>query len=113
LDGTFNCLKSLSGWLPQDDPDVRITDAQTDLKSLAEKENGVYARLGRQVYESRGGENCPGAKAELDLLECYRIEIENRLQEAIAEKEARGRTVNAETPAAARFCPSDKTEIND
>ena len=36
-------VKGLSGFMPQDDPDVKIFNAQSELKELAGKEEKVYA----------------------------------------------------------------------
>jgi ribosomal protein L32 len=102
----------LSGFLPQDDPDVKMMNAQTELKELAEKEEKVYARLGRQVYAGEDGANYPEIKAELDLLTCNRKAAESRLQEARNEKEARKRATETEVPAAtARFCSNCGAEL--
>lgn len=61
-------VKGLSGFMLQDDPDVKIFNAQTEMKEFSEREGKIYARLGRQVYETDGGENYPEIRAELDLL---------------------------------------------
>lgn len=55
-------VKGLSGFMLQDDPDVKIFNAQTEMKEFSEREGKIYARLGRQVYETDGGENYPGDK---------------------------------------------------
>ncbi|MFS2806740.1 zinc ribbon domain-containing protein [Parabacteroides distasonis] len=81
-------VKGLSGFMPQDDPDVKIFNAQTEMKELSEKEEKIYARLGRQVYETDGGENYPEIKAELDLLVANKQAAESRLQAACDEKAA-------------------------
>ena len=85
LDGL---VKGISGILPQDDPDVKILNAQTELKELADKEEKTFGRFGRQVYETDGGENYPEIKAELDRLAICRRETEERLQAARDEKTA-------------------------
>ena len=91
--------KGLSGFMPQDDPDVKIFNAQTAMKEVAEKMEKVYTRLGRQVYESGGSEAYPEVKAELDLLTLNRQETERRLQEARDEKTARERATEEEQEA--------------
>lgn len=42
-------VKGLSGFMLQDDPDVKIFNAQTEMKEFSEREGKIYARLGRQV----------------------------------------------------------------
>lgn len=81
-------VKGLSGFMPQDDPDVKIFNAQTEVKEFSEKEEKIYARLGRQVYETDGGENYPEIRAELDLLVANKQAAESRLQAARDEKAA-------------------------
>lgn len=81
-------VKGLSGFMPQDDPDVKIFNAQTEMKEFSEREEKVYARLGRQVYETDGGENYPEIRAELDLLVANKQAAESRLQAARDEKAA-------------------------
>ena len=105
-------VKGLSGFLPQDDPDVKILNAQTELKDLTEKEEKIYARLGRQVYASGNSESYPETKAELDLLTANRKAAESRLQAAKAEKEAREQAAAASTSESTqRFCSNCGTEL--
>lgn len=92
-------VKGVAGLMPQDDPDVKIFNAQSELKDFSKKEEMIYARLGKQVYETDGGESYPEIKAELDLLTANRQAAEGRLKAAREEKAARER---AETEAAAR-----------
>lgn len=104
-------VKGLSGFMPQDDPDVKIFNAQTEIKELAEKIEKVYARLGRHVYESGGSESYSEVKAELDLLNANRQTAERRLQEAKEEKAAReraaaGEQARREAQEAALSCPN-------
>ena len=71
-------VKGLSGFMLQDDPDVKIFNAQTEMKEFSEREGKIYARLGRQVYETDGGENYPEIRAELDLLAANKQAAESR-----------------------------------
>ncbi len=108
LDGI---VKGLTGILPQDDPDVKILNAQTELKELAAKEEKIYARLGRQVYEANEGEGHPEIKAELELLAANRREAEERLQaardeKATLERAAAEERVRRENEEQARSCPN-------
>jgi len=105
-------VKGLSGLLPQDEPDVKILNAQTELKNLAEKEEKIYARLGRQVYASENSENYPETKAALDLLVDNRQAAESRLEAAKAEKEAREQAAAASAQAKTpHFCSNCGTEL--
>ncbi len=104
-------VKGLSGFMPQDDPDVKIFNAQTEMKEFSEREEKVYARLGRQVYETDGGENYPEIRAELDLLAANKQAAESRLQAARDEKAALERAeaeerARREAEEQAHSCPN-------
>lgn len=97
--------------MPQDDPDVKIFNAQTEMKEFSEREEKVYARLGRQVYETDGGENYPEIRAELDLLVANKQAAESRLQAARDEKAALERAeaeerARREAEEQAHSCPN-------
>lgn len=104
-------VKGLSGLMPQDDPDVKILNAHTELKEFAAKEEKVYARLGRQVYETDGGQGYPDIKAELELLlanrraaeECLRVAKEEKAEKERIEAEERARR---EAEEQAHSCPN-------
>lgn len=104
-------VKGLSGFMPQDDPDVKIFNAQTEVKEFSEKEEKIYARLGRQVYETDGGENYPEIRAELNLLVANKQAAESRLQAARDEKAALERAeaeerARREAEEQAHSCPN-------
>ena len=71
----------------------------------------IYARLGRQVYETDGGENYPEIRAELDLLVANKQAAESRLQAARDEKAALERAeaeerARREAEEQAHSCPN-------
>ena len=98
--------KGSSGFVPQNAPDVKIFNAQTEIRELTEKMEKAYARLGRQVYESDGSETFPETKTELELLTVNRQKAERRLQEARDEKTARERAEKKETEETILICPA-------
>ncbi len=79
-------VKGLSGFMPQDDPDVKIFNAQTEIKEINEKIEKVYARLGRELYQKDGGEGFPLIRAELDMLVANQAAAREKLQMAKDEK---------------------------
>lgn len=104
-------IKGVSGFLPQDDPDVKILTAQTELRELSEKEEKIFARLGRAVYDTNGGESHPEIKAELEVLLNNRHEAEQRLQAARDEKALREKAeveerARREAEEEAHSCPN-------
>lgn len=46
-------VKGLSGFMLQDDPDVKIFNAQTEMKEFSEREGKIYARLRDGKYMRR------------------------------------------------------------
>ena len=73
LDGIVRGIASLA---PQDDPDVKIFNAQNELKDITEKEEKIFATLGRKVYAEGGREAYPEAAVQLDALAANKAEIE-------------------------------------
>lgn len=101
-------VKGLSGFMPQDDPDVKIFNAQNELKDRMEKIEAVYARLGRQVFEAGGAELYPELKAELERLNLEKSAAAEQLQMAKNEKAAAERAAAEE---AARLDAEDASCI--
>ena len=99
-------VKGLSGFMLQDDPDVKIFNAQTEMKEFSEREGKIYARLGRQVYETDGGENYPEIRAELDLLAA-----EERARREAEEQEHSCPNCGAYNPEGTNFCQECGTRL--
>ena len=93
-------IKGVSGFLPQDDPDVKILTAQAELREFSEKEEKIFARLGRAVYDTDGGESHPEIKTELEVLFNNRYAAEERLQAARDEKYCAKKRKPKNAPAA-------------
>jgi DNA repair exonuclease SbcCD ATPase subunit len=103
--GLFDGLvKGITDIIPdQGNPELKAYKAQNELKDLAEKENKIFARLGKQMYADNGAELYPDIKAELDVLAASRREVEERIKAAQDEAEAKKKTD-------ARCCPECGTE---
>lgn len=104
-------VKGLSGIMPQDDPDVKIFNAQNNLEDLTQKEEVAYARLGRQIYESDGAERFPELKAELERLGIEKVTARQCIQAAKEEKAAKERAeaeeaTRREEEEVSRCCPN-------
>lgn len=104
-------VKGLSGIMPQDDPDVKIFNAQNNLEDLTHKEEAAYARLGRQIYESDGAERFPELKAELERLGIEKVTARQCIQAAKEEKAAKERAeaeeaTRREEEEVSRCCPN-------
>ncbi len=108
LDGLVKGLASLA---PQDDPDVKMYNAQNELKELCEKEEKIFAALGRRIYEESGKEAYPDEAVQLDALAANRAEIEARITQMKEEKAAREKAeaearAAREAEEALRTCPN-------
>lgn len=102
-----NLVKGLSTLAPQDDPDVKIFNAQNELKELSEKEETVYAELGRKLYEENGREQYPAAAVQLDALDARRTAVQEQIAQIKEEKAARERAAQAAAEAeSACTCPN-------
>ena len=86
--GLDGLVKGLSGFMPQDDPDVKVMNAQSTLNDLREKERAIYAEVGRKALA-----DSPGAYAEaeerLKLIQADMRDAMNALDAAQSEKEKR------------------------
>jgi len=100
--GLGGLMKGLSGFMPQDNPDVKIMNAQTALEELKEKETKVYADIGRKALA-----DSPGAYAEaeerLKLIQADMRDTLSTLDAAQSEKEASDR--EAQRADEMRTCP--------
>ena len=108
LDGLVRGLASLA---PQDDPDVKIFNAQNELKEIEEKETAIFAQLGRQVYEAGGKDAYPEAGVQLDALAANRTQIQQKVAQLKEEKAAKERAeaqaaAEREAAEASRTCPN-------
>lgn len=91
-------MKGLSGFMPQDDPQVKRLNAQSELSELKQQEDAIFAEIGRQAYRAD-----PGAYAQAEKLRLVQMNIaeaENKLAELTREKE------QEQAEAARGTCPS-------
>ena len=104
-------VKGLSGFLPQDDPNIKVFNTQNALKDISAREEAVYARLGRIVYETQGAEY-PDIAAELERLKAEKKVEEEKLRLAQEEKAAQERAAEgihcpncgSSNPEGTNFC---------
>ncbi len=92
FDGLMKGLVSLA---PQASPDVKIFNAQNELKDLTRKEDEVFAQLGRQVYEKGAAEEYPELLAQLQGFAATRAELTERIAQIQAEKDAKEQAARA------------------
>jgi len=93
-------IKGLSGIIPQDTPDMKIFNIQNSIKELDEKEEKLYANIGRKLYNPQEhteytpeleliAKNRENFQLQLSEAQKEKHEIERAKQEAIALQEAK------------------------
>jgi len=78
-------MKGLSGFMPQDDPDVKLMSAQSDLSDLQQQETAIYADIGRQSLAQFKG-RFPELESRLQLVQTNIAESQAQLEAVQAEK---------------------------
>lgn len=104
-------VKGLSSIMPQDDPAVKMMNAQTELSELKTKEENLYAKIGRRAVELYGVDTFAEYAEELKLVEVNRVAAEEKVAVLQQEKEAADNAARAEeearmAAAAAYTCPN-------
>ncbi len=112
--GLGGLMKGLSGFMPQDDPDVKLLGVQSELSDLENQEAELFAQIGRQAFEAD-----PSAWPQAEKLRLVRSNIasareklaalneEKKAQEdAKAASEAKNRCPNCDyqNPEGTKFC---------
>jgi len=101
--GLSGLMKGLSGFMPQDDPNVKIMNAQAEINELKSKATEIYAEIGRQVLAEQAG-MFPDLENKLHLIQINLQEAENKLKSAQEEKQIIEAAKKAEEKALT--CPS-------
>lgn len=102
LGGLSGLMKGLSGFMPQDDPDVKLMTAQSELADLQKQETELYAEIGKQVLANISGQ-FPELENKLRLVQENMTAAAEKLSSAKSEKDA---TEAAKRAAdAKRTCP--------
>jgi ribosomal protein L40E len=96
-------VKGLSAFLPQDDPDVKVMAARSELERLQSEETALYAQIGREALRRSPGQY-PEQERGLAALRAELFQAQEKIGAAQAEKDARDAAKRAADEAAA--CPS-------
>ena len=83
--GLGGLMKGLSSFMPQDDPNVKLMKAQSELNDLQNQEIGLYAEIGKQSLLRNGGQ-FPELESRLKLVQANLTEAQARLEAVQAEK---------------------------
>lgn len=81
-------MKGLSGFMPQDDPDVKVMMAQSELNDLQKKEAELYMQIGKQALELEQG-RFPELENKLRLVQASIHDAQEKLKSAQAVKDAK------------------------
>lgn len=100
--GLGGLMKGLSGFMPQDDPDVRLMLAQSEVSDLRKRETELYAQIGKQAL-AEGHVRFPEVENSLRLVQQNLSAAQSKLQRARADKAEKDHTRRVEEEA--RLCP--------
>ena len=87
--GFGNLMKGLSGFMPQDDPDVKVMNAQTEISELQTKLTEFYAQVGKKAIEKYGPEAFGEYIDKIKVTQSSLTAAEAALKTAKQEKEAK------------------------
>lgn len=110
LGGLSGLMKGLTGFMPQDDPDVKVITAQSEVSELQKQETGLYAQIGKQAL-AKGSGQFPELESKLRLVQQNLATAEEKLRGAKLEKEGKEAIQRAED--AKRTCPACGTRSTD
>ncbi len=96
--GLGGIMKGLSGLMPQDDPDAKLFQAQTEIADFEEQANKIYAEIGKSAYEKNPSAWPQGDRLRLVLTNLDAAKAKH--DALVQEKQA------AEQANAAGVCPS-------
>lgn len=114
--GLGGLMKGLSGLMPQDDPEVRLMNAQTEVSEQKARLTDLYAQIGKQAVEKYGPESFAGYADSLKLAQSNLAAAESALKSAqqvkeekeLAEQEKAERETcpecGARNPEGVKFC---------
>ncbi len=121
FNGLGDFMKGLSGFMPQDDPDVIMINAQTELSDLEKQETELFAEIGRQAYERD-----PSTYSQYEKLQLIRSNIESikkkiagmdeekkadEAAKAAIEAQSRCPNCDYQNPEGTKFCQECGTKL--
>ncbi len=116
-------MKGLSGFMPKDDPDVKVMTAQTDLNDFLSQETELYAAIGKKAVQAYGMDAFAEEGARLKLLKENIAQTQAKLNAAVAEKEGKDKqereavenatcpSCGHQNPEGVKFCQECGTKL--
>ncbi len=83
--GLGGFMIGFSNFMPQDDPDVKLLNTQSQLNQLQQEETMLYAEIGRQALAQMSGQ-FPEQEARLTLVKANIADAQAKLNAAQEEK---------------------------
>jgi len=80
LGGLGGLMKGLSGLLPQDDPQVKLMTAQTQVSDLKKQEADIYTEIGRLAFQQNPGAY-PAQADRLRLIQTNLADAQSQLDQ--------------------------------
>lgn len=103
--GLGGFMKGLSSFMPQDDPDTKIFNANNELNELKQRELQLYAEIGKKVISDVGSRpEFSDIVSELQENQRRQIKIKETLKTAEDEKKEKQRIEQEERKALT--CPN-------
>jgi ribosomal protein L40E len=115
LSGLSGLMKGFSGLMPQDDPNVKLMNAQNEVNDLKDQESAVYMEIGKLAYEKNPGafpdqsnnlqliqSNLAAAQAKLNDLQQAKQAAEQAAKEA--EQQSLCPNCGTRNPEGVKFC---------
>jgi hypothetical protein len=98
-------LKGISSFMPQDDPNTKLFQLQSELNDLQQQETQAYAAIGKKVFNNVSSDpEFSDLVLEIQTLQRRTAQIQSQLKAIQEEKEA------LEKKAQALRCPECGTE---
>ena len=96
-------LKGFSGLMPQDDPQTKLMNAQSQVSDLNQQATAVYTEIGRLAYQ-QNPEAFPDQANRLRLIQANLESAQTTLDQQTQAKQAADQAAKAATEA--RTCPN-------
>ena len=110
LSGLGGLMKGFSGFMPQDDPQVKLMNAQSQVSDLQGQETALYAEIGKLAYQ-QNPDAFPAQANKLRLIQANLADAQAALDQQTQQKQAADQA--AKDAAAALTCPNCGTQNPD
>ncbi len=96
LGGLGGLMKGLSGFMPQDDPEVKMFNVQSEVDDLKKQETQLLAQIGQKAIAEGGIARFGELGEQLKLVQTNLAAAEGKLKTALEEKDAKDKAEKEE-----------------